>query len=196
MDIDYRKTEFFSFVNKLKDCPSMDVPEIVLAGRSNAGKSSFVNALGDNKNLAKVSSKPGKTRALIYFTVDNKILIADLPGYGYSSADKSSQKDYSSLIDDYLTSSKREFSLIIHFLDIRHEPSQDDVIMSEWVRSKNIPYLIIISKADKLPGSKIGLHVSKIKKHLSLGDDIPVLTLANKKGIEKIRKKITEIIFE
>jgi GTP-binding protein len=107
MSINFRKTVFLSVAANLEMCPQNKLPEVVLAGRSNVGKSSFINAIGDNRTLAKVSSMPGKTKLVIYFLADNKLLFADLPGYGYAKAAKEDKAKYQSLVDDYLTSGER-----------------------------------------------------------------------------------------
>lgn len=196
VNINFRKTNFFAVVAKIEDCPTIDYPEIVLAGRSNVGKSSFINAIGDNKNLAKISSKPGKTRLLVYFTTDEKILFTDLPGYGFSLADKSQKKDYKNLVDNYLTSTNRNFSLIIHFVDIRHTPPSNDVMMSEWLKASGFPFMIVLTKADKLSAINIKKRVNEIRNELSLGENIPVFPLGNKDGIKPIQEKITKILFK
>ena len=191
MDIDFRKTKFMMVAAKVKDCPQSNLPEVVLAGRSNVGKSSFINVLGDNKNLAKISSTPGKTRLVIYFETDNSILFTDLPGYGYAKVSNDNRKSFQNLVDNYFTSG-RKFRLIIHFLDIRHAPSDEDKLMKWWMDENNSDYIIVLTKSDKLSNQKIKQRISEIRNELELGDNIPVLPFSaiKKTGIEKIREEI------
>jgi len=193
MDINFRKTAFITIASKLSQAPDLGLPEFTIAGRSNAGKSSFVNALGDNKNLARISSKPGKTRNIAFFNVDDKLLISDLPGYGFSMANKGEIKRYSDFTDSYLTSN-RKISGLIHCMDIRHDPSQDDIMMTEWALHNEISYLVVLTKADKLKPSKRASRVHYFKKFLNLGQADYIFTLAHKEGIDNIRSKLSALV--
>ncbi len=195
MSIDFRKTKFLMVAAKVKDCPQTELPEVVLAGRSNVGKSSFINVLGDNKGLAKISSTPGKTRLVIYFETDNSILFTDLPGYGYAKVSNDNRKTFQNLVDNYFTSG-RKFRLIIHFLDIRHNPSEEDKLMKWWMDENNTDYIIVLTKSDKLSKEKISLRINEIRRDLNLAADVPVLPFSaiKKSGIEKIREEIVRNI--
>lgn len=193
MDINFRKTVFLSVAAEVSQCPDLRLPEIVVVGRSNAGKSSFINALGDNRNLAKVSSDPGKTRNVVYFLIDGKVLLADLPGYGYSNAPKHEKVRYSSIADSYLSSARR-FSLVIHCMDIRHQPTRDDVIMTQWVRQSDISYLAVLTKADKIPDARVKSAAGEFARYLEIEDERQISVLGNKQGIDEIRKKISHIV--
>lgn len=149
----FGKSKFVKSVYNLKELDLPILPEIVLAGRSNAGKSTLINALTGRKALAKVSQKPGKTQAVNYFKVsdDNPLefYITDLPGYGYSASGQHKQAEFSALTDNYLESG-RTFALIILLLDIRHEPQASDLAMIEWLNYKQFNYVIVLNKADKI----------------------------------------------
>lgn len=192
MSINFRKTVFLSVAAILEQCPANNYPEIVLAGRSNVGKSSFINAIGDNRTLAKVSSMPGKTKMVIYFLADNKLLFADLPGYGYAKAGKENKSKYQSLVDDYLTFG-RKFSLVIHFIDIRHSPSQEDLLMKSWLEQEELPYFVILTKADKLSKLQMNNRVSAFRTEMGIPENIPVMPLGNKEGIDPIKAVIEKM---
>jgi len=195
MSIDFRKTKFMMVAAKVKDCPQTELPEVVLAGRSNVGKSSFINVLGDNKGLAKISSTPGKTRLVIYFETDNSILFTDLPGYGYAKVSNDNRKNFQNLVDNYFTSG-RKFSLIIHFLDIRHTPSEEDKLMKWWMDENNSDYILVLTKADKISKQKINSRINEIRRDLNVAEDIPIMPFSaiKKTGIEEIRQEIAKRI--
>ncbi len=153
MAINFRKTRFIGVAADLAQCPVSDLPEIVLSGRSNVGKSSLINALADNRQLAKISSTPGKTRLIIYFNVDEKLLLTDLPGYGFAQVSQQTRVAFSALADRYLESG-RPIALVLHLLDIRHDPSIQDLQMIEWLKSRNLESFVILSKSDKLSRSQ------------------------------------------
>ena len=140
MAINFRNTRFIALAAKIDQCPSQvdqngnQLPEIVMSGKSNVGKSSLINAISDNKKLARVSGTPGKTRAVIYFNCDKKLLIADLPGYGYARVSREAKESFSKLADDYFTCG-RNINLVLHLIDIRHEPSKEDIGMLEYLNS-------------------------------------------------------------
>ena len=187
-----RKTVFLSVAANLDMCPRNDLPEVVLAGRSNVGKSSFINALGDNRTLAKVSSMPGKTKLVVYFLADGRMLFADLPGYGYAKAAKEDKSKYQGLVDDYLTSG-RKFALVIHFIDIRHQPSAEDRLMKDWLESQGLPYFIVLTKADKLSKLQMNQRAAQIRSEMNVPENIPVLPLGNKEGIDPIKAAIERL---
>ncbi len=189
MNINFRKTVFLSVAADISQCPPDRYPEVVLTGRSNVGKSSFINSIGDNRTLAKVSSMPGKTRLVVYFLADGKLLFADLPGYGYSMADKGSKEKYQALADRYMTSG-RTFALVILFIDIRHPLSVEDKMMKDWLAARKQPYLVILTKADKLSKLQVGARIRDFRSEADIPEEIHVLPLGNKDGIAPIRSAI------
>ena len=147
--------------------PKNDLPQIVLVGKSNVGKSSFINTLVNRKTLARTSNTPGKTRQIKFYNIDNSFYFVDLPGYGYSKLSKQEQVNMGKFIEDYLQKSKN-ISLIVFLLDIRHNPTNDDVLMLDYIKKTNLPYILICNKADKIAPTKVDTEVSRIKEYLNL----------------------------
>lgn len=145
--------------------PQDDLPEIALAGRSNVGKSSFINTLLGRKKLARTSSKPGKTQQLNFYNIDDKLRFIDVPGYGYAKVSKTERAKWGKMIEEYLTT-RDNLRAVVSLVDMRHEPSADDVQMYEFLKYYEIPVIIVATKADKIPRGKWNKHESVIKKKL------------------------------
>ncbi len=150
-----------------KDYPKGDLPEIVLVGKSNVGKSSFINTLCGRKNLARTSNVPGKTRQINFYNIDEKFYFVDLPGYGYSKMSKEEQVKSGKFIEQYLSVGKN-ISLIVLVLDIRHKPTEDDMLMYNYILSTNLPFIIVTNKADKIAVTKVQGEVDRIKEILGI----------------------------
>lgn len=150
-----------------KDYPKGNLPEIVLVGKSNVGKSSFINTLCGRKNLARTSNVPGKTRQINFYNIDEKFYFVDLPGYGYSKMSKEEQVKSGKFIEQYLSVGKN-ISLIVLVLDIRHKPTQDDMLMYNYILSTNLPFIIVTNKADKIAITKVQGEVDRIKEILGI----------------------------
>lgn len=147
--------------------PNNNLPEIVLVGKSNVGKSSFINTLINRKNLARTSSEPGKTRQINFYNMDDKFYFVDLPGYGYSKMSKEMQVKVGAYIEEYLFK-RDKISLIVQLLDIRHMPTKDDIMMYEYLLKTNKPFLLVCNKADKIAVTKVQSAVNDISKELNL----------------------------
>lgn len=145
--------------------PQDEIPEVALAGRSNVGKSSFINTLLNRKNLARTSGKPGKTQLLNFFNIDDKLRLVDVPGYGYARVSKKEREKWGRMIEEYLTS-RENLKAVVSLVDFRHEPSADDVQMYEFLKYYEIPVILVATKADKIPRGKWNKHESIIKKKL------------------------------
>lgn len=195
MIVNFRNTRFSRLAAVLTDCPDDGLPEIVISGRSNVGKSSLINALCDNKKLARVSSDPGKTRAVIYFNVDKKLYLADLPGYGYARTSKESIANFSKLTDTYL-SSGREFALVLHLMDVRHTPSKEDSKMLEFLNASGIPYFAVFTKCDKFSRSQLEKRISEIEQELDFDENANVFMISSESrlGLEDLRNSICEVL--
>ncbi len=141
--------ELFKTVFTLKDLPPAGTPEFVLCGRSNVGKSSLINSLFKVKNLAKVSSTPGKTRSLNFYTADKKVYFVDLPGYGYAKAAADEKEKWNKLILGYLNSG-RDIKLVVHIMDSRLEPQKSDIELYHFFSAKGYKSLLVMNKVDKL----------------------------------------------
>ena len=180
-----------------KQYPRNHLPEIVLAGKSNVGKSSFINTLINRKSLARTSSAPGKTRQINFYNMDNLFYFVDLPGYGYSKMSKEEQLRVGQFIEKYL-SIRENIQLIILILDIRHKPTDDDKLMYNYIRSTNIPFIIIANKADKIAVTKVDDAVEGIKRELKILSGTDVIPFSSERKIysEKTWEEISKMIIE
>ena len=159
-----------SVMNK-SQYPKNNLPEIVLAGKSNVGKSSFVNAMINRKSLARTSSAPGKTRQLNFYNMDDKFYFVDLPGYGYSEMSKAEQAKVGASTESYLKN-RKNINLIILLIDIRHKPSENDIMMLDFIKHTGKHYIVITSKADKIAKTKVSSCVAGIAKILDVPEDL------------------------
>lgn len=151
--MNFNEAEFQLSVHRLKQLPAEPLPEAAFAGRSNVGKSSLLNTLFQRKNFVKVSSRPGKTQGLNFFLVPGCCSLVDLPGYGYAKVSKQVQAQWGRLISAYLET-RKQLCLVVVIVDIRHEAKAQDRELLNWLRQKNIDFLVVYTKADKLSGNK------------------------------------------
>lgn len=165
-----------------KQYPKNNLPEVVLVGKSNVGKSSFVNTMINRRKLARTSSEPGKTRQLNFYNMDDKFYFVDLPGYGYSKMSKQEQVKVGEFIESYLKH-RKEICLIIFLVDIRHDPTSNDFLMYDYVIRSGLPCMILTNKADKIAKTKV-LDASKnIQNQLNPIGDITTLPFSSEKKI-------------
>ena len=165
-----------------KQYPSQGLPEIVLVGKSNVGKSSFVNTMINRKKLARTSSEPGKTRQINFYNMDDIFYFVDLPGYGYSKMSKKEQEQVGKFIEEYLFN-REEIALIIFLIDIRHNPTENDKLMYNYIISSELPCLILANKADKIAITKVDSVVKDLQKQLNPIGDIPTLPFSSERKI-------------
>ena len=167
-----------------KQYPKGNLPEIVLVGKSNVGKSSFINTMINRKNLARTSSEPGKTRQINFYNIDDSFYFVDLPGYGYSKMSKQEQVKVGNFIEQYLKI-RNEIALIVFLIDIRHDPSSNDKLMYDYIvnKSGNHPCIIIANKADKLAPTKVDARVKELQNLLNPLKDITFLPFSAEKKI-------------
>lgn len=170
-----------------------DLKQIVLVGKSNVGKSSFINSICNQKKLAKVGQTPGKTRSLNYYNVNNEFYLVDLPGYGYSTMSQKEKQTTSEMINKYITNNEL-ISHIFFLVDIRHKPTENDRIMYEWLLDKNIPFTIVATKADKIAKTKIQNYLLDITKTLFAKENIIAFSSENKFNVDTIENIIKEVI--
>ena len=159
-----------------------DLKQIVLVGKSNVGKSSFINTLVNRKKLARTSSEPGKTRQINFYNMDNKFYFVDLPGYGYSKMYKQEQIKVGNFIEEYLKKSKN-IALIIFLIDIRHSPTENDRLMYQYVINSNSPCIIIANKADKIAVTKVDSYVKDLQNELNPLKDFTFLPYSSERRI-------------
>lgn len=177
-----------------KDYPKGNLPEIVLVGKSNVGKSSFINTLCSRKNLARTSNVPGKTRQINFYNIDEKFYFVDLPGYGYSKMSKEEQVKSGKFIEQYLSVGKN-ISLIVLVLDIRHKPTEDDMLMYNYILSTNLPFIIVTNKADKIAVTKVDAEVDRIKNILGISySTIIPFSSERKIYIDKVWEEFSKFI--
>ena len=165
-----------------KQYPTNGLPEIVLAGKSNVGKSSFVNTMINRKSLARTSSEPGKTRQINFYNIDSKFYFVDLPGYGYSKMSKNEQAKVNKFINEYLLN-RANIKLIVLLIDIRHKPSENDILMFNYIRSVGHNYMVIANKADKIAPTKVDSYVDDLRNSLEANEDDIILPFSASKKI-------------
>ena len=175
--------------------PDNGRPEFLLVGRSNVGKSSFINTILSRKNLAYTSSKPGKTQTLNFYGVNDKFYLIDVPGYGYASVDKNTQAKFGMMIEEYLEK-RDQLKRVFMLVDFRHKPTEDDLLMYNFLKYYNIPVTVIATKADKISGSKKEKNLKMLLKDLDLviGDDLVVFSSVTRLGVKEVLNKIEEIV--
>lgn len=166
-----------------KQYPETGFPEIALAGRSNVGKSSFINKLINRKNLVRTSSKPGKTRTLNYYTINNQFYFVDVPGYGYAKVSKEERNQWAKMMEEYFQT-RDEISAVVLIVDGRHAPTEDDVQMAEYIQYLNIPLIVICTKMDKLNRSKRAKSLKEIEKYFP-NRDFPLIPFSAITGENK-----------
>ena len=179
-----------SAVNK-SQYPTDGIPEIAMVGRSNVGRSSTINTLLNRRNFARVSQTPGKTRTINFYLINKEFFFVDLPGYGYAKISKSEKEKWGAIMERYLKD-RKELCAIFLLVDIRHEPSKDDVMMYEWIKYFGYDCVVIATKADKISKGQYQKHISIIRKKLNLEKDEKVIPLSSlkKTGVEDVWNEI------
>ncbi|WP_414046165.1 ribosome biogenesis GTP-binding protein YihA/YsxC [Macrococcus equi] len=167
MNINPNNVEILISAVKPEQYPDTGLQEVALAGRSNVGKSSFINTMIGRKSMARISSKPGKTQTLNFFKIDDKLVFVDVPGYGYAKVSKSERERWGKMIETYLTT-RETLAVVIQLVDIRHNPSEDDRLMYDFLKHYEIPVIVIATKEDKIPKGKVQKHLKMIKQDLDM----------------------------
>ncbi len=186
-----KNAKFVKSIFSHKDLIQDNLPTFVMVGKSNVGKSSFINALTNNKKLAKVGSNPGKTRSINYFNVNDELYLVDLPGYGFSKMSLKEKENINKLTNNFLEKNLN-IRHIFFLVDIRHDPTENDRAMYDWLSSKEIPCTIIANKADKVSKTKAQEMISIIRKRLFADSEIIAFSSENKIGLEEILQIIKE----
>jgi len=169
-----------------KQYPMDQLPEIAFAGRSNVGKSSFINSMINRTNLARTSSKPGKTRTINFYIINDSFRFVDLPGYGYAIASKAEKEKWRQIIEKYLNT-RENLKDVVLLVDIRHEPTDLDLMMYQWIKAFGYTGIVIATKADKISRGKIQKHINVIKKKLDIKDSNLVIPYSAQNKMNKER---------
>ncbi|MCZ8513320.1 ribosome biogenesis GTP-binding protein YihA/YsxC [Paenibacillus filicis] len=178
------QAEFVISAVRPSQYPEDGLPEIALAGRSNVGKSSLINRMIQRKNLARTSSKPGKTQQLNYYRINTDLFFVDLPGYGYAQVSKTEREKWGKFIEAYLTG-RELLKLVLLIIDLRHPPSKDDQAMYAWLKHNGLPVCIVTTKADKIPKGKWQKHIKIIKETLEADKGDPLVLFSSEIGLGK-----------
>ncbi|HZK26538.1 MAG TPA: ribosome biogenesis GTP-binding protein YihA/YsxC [Thermoclostridium sp.] len=175
--------------------PLSELPEIAMVGRSNVGKSSLINFLTGRKSLARIGNTPGKTRVINFYNVEDKLLLVDLPGYGYAKVSESEKNRWGKIIETYINTREQLCGMIM-LTDIRHKPTQQDIIMYQWIRSMGKPYVIVATKADKIAKAHYAKQIAQIRLTLGLVPEIPVIpvSVTKRTGLINVWKEIEKIV--
>ena len=194
--MNFNKAEFLTSYGKFSQIPASDRPEIAFAGRSNVGKSSLINKIFNRKSLARVSATPGKTVTINFYSLED-IHIVDLPGYGYAKVSKSEKQRWAGLIEGYLQAD-RELDLVFQLVDFRHPPTSDDLLMINFLIDNEIPFVIVLTKADKLKKTQRTERLAALHNELPYADQITVIPFSAEtgEGVEEIRGIIEEVAQE
>ena len=178
--MNFQKVEFLISAANPKDFPSVRLPEIAFAGKSNVGKSSVINRILQRKNFARVGEKPGKTIHVNYFTVDSKCYFVDLPGYGYAKVSQSEKERWGKLMENYFAANRIDLGVMI--VDARHAPTNNDITMARWFLDSGCPFVVVANKLDKVKKSQILGNLEVIRQDLELPEECPVVPFSAEKG--------------
>lgn len=191
--MNFNKAEFYRSYGTFSQLPPSELPEFAFSGRSNVGKSSLINKIFNRKSLAKVSSVPGKTATINFYSLDGCYMV-DLPGYGYAKVAKSDKDRWSGLIEGYLNSD-RQLMLVFQLIDMRHPPSKDDMMMLEYLIETECPFVIVFTKADKLSKKQREERLAGFAKEIPSFEDITsvVFSAETGEGADEIRSIISEL---
>jgi GTP-binding protein len=192
--MNYNKVEFEKAFGISSQLPKSDIPEIAFAGRSNVGKSSLLNKLFNRKSLARVSSVPGKTITINFYDVDGCKFV-DLPGYGYAKISKQEKERFGELMEGYFKS-ERNIKLVVQLVDMRHKPSADDLGMIEFMKAMDIPFIIVMTKSDKLKVKEYQRRLSDSVQELKTAENVPIIPFSsqNGEGVDTVKKYIEEAL--
>jgi GTP-binding protein len=188
--------EFIKSIYDLRALPNSVLSEFVFVGRSNVGKSSLINTICNKKKLAKIGSVPGKTRQLNYFLINEKFYLVDLPGYGYAKVPEQIRAGWRKLVEDYI-SERQNVKLVFVLIDSRHEPTYLDELMVSWLEYYEIPFVIVLTKSDKISSNKMQKQIyrsSKIVNNDDLCLDYIPFSIVTSEGKNEILKLIEDYL--
>ena len=192
MEVEFLKSAF-----REKDYPPPDKPEIAFAGKSNVGKSSLINVLVNRKGIARMSSRPGRTQAINFFSVEDRLVFVDLPGYGYARVSRQMRNSWKRMVEDYLRK-RRNLKAVVLILDLRRDLSTGDTDLLHWLSHYGITTFVVLTKTDKLSRAKASLRAKELGHQLKgITQERPILFSAKtRKGREEIWEEINDLILE
>lgn len=195
--MNYHNVSFEAAYGLHQQIPLSRLPEVAFSGRSNVGKSSLINRLLGRKALARVSSEPGKTITINFYNLDNQLHLVDLPGYGFAKVGLSEKQRWSGLIEGYLKDEKRFLGMVVQLVDIRHPPTNQDIEMIRFLSEMEIPFIIVLTKADKLNKTERTERLASIRQELpDVGEDTVILPFSSKdgEGVEQLREIMDQLV--
>ncbi|HCG74614.1 MULTISPECIES: ribosome biogenesis GTP-binding protein YihA/YsxC [Staphylococcus] len=181
MNINPNNIELIISAVQKSQYPETEMAEVALSGRSNVGKSTFINSMIGRKNMARTSQQPGKTQTLNFFNIDEQLIFVDVPGYGYAKVSKVQREKFGKMIEEYLTQ-RENLQLVIQLVDLRHNPTEDDVLMYNYLKHFDIPTLVICTKEDKIAKGKVQKHIKNIKEKLDLEPEDEIISYSSIKN--------------
>lgn len=194
-DMKITKAELAAVAVKREQYPPEDMPEIAFAGRSNVGKSSLFNTMVNRRNFARVSGSPGKTRTINFFEINGAFRIVDLPGYGYAKVSKSLSKDWGPMMERYLES-RKNLVKVIQLVDIRHQPSKQDVQMYEYLKYHGLAGIVVATKSDKISRNEAAKTSAVIRRTLGMKPEEPLIAVSSlkKTGYDRLIDEIDNLV--
>lgn len=194
-DMKITKAELAAVAVKREQYPPEDMPEIAFAGRSNVGKSSLFNTMVNRRNFARVSGSPGKTRTINFFEINGAFRIVDLPGYGYAKVSKSLSKDWGPMMERYLES-RKNLVKVIQLVDIRHQPSKQDVQMYEYLKYHGLAGIVVATKSDKISRNEAAKTSAVIRRTLGMKPEEPLIAVSSlkKTGYDRLIDEIENLV--
>ncbi|CDR25956.1 ribosome biogenesis GTP-binding protein YihA/YsxC [Staphylococcus schweitzeri] len=178
MKVNPNNIELIISAVKEEQYPETELSEVALSGRSNVGKSTFINSMIGRKNMARTSQQPGKTQTLNFYNIDEQLIFVDVPGYGYAKVSKTQREKFGKMIEEYITK-RQNLQLVIQLVDLRHNPTEDDILMYNYLKHFDIPTLVICTKEDKIPKGKVLKHIKNIKTHLDMDPDDTIVSYSS-----------------
>ena len=193
--INFQNTKFIASYGTSAQLPKPEAAEIVLSGRSNVGKSSLINAIGGSKKLARVSSTPGKTTTINYFSLADRFMLVDLPGYGYANRNHEEKKRWSDLMEGYFADPAR-ITLMVQLLDMRHNPSEEDFDILDFIHKNKVPFIVALTKSDKLNRTEYKENLASFREYFEEFHPVDVIAVSvnEKASIEALRNCISNYL--
>ncbi|MEB8334814.1 ribosome biogenesis GTP-binding protein YihA/YsxC [Staphylococcus saprophyticus] len=181
MKVNPNEIELLISAVKPEQYPETGLSEVALSGRSNVGKSTFINSMIGRKNMARTSQQPGKTQTLNFYNIDNQLVFVDVPGYGYAKVSKKQREAFGKMIEKYI-SQREELKLVIQLVDLRHNPTEDDILMYNYLKYYEIPTFVVATKEDKIAKGKVQKHLANIQQKLEMEPEDEIISYSSVKN--------------